>query len=182
MKIGMIGLGRMGYNMTLNLIDKGHKVIVYDVDLDSVKKLSKKGATGCKSLEEFFKLNNGIVWLMIPAQSVDKSLKEISKYLSKGDIVIDGGNSYYKDSIRRGKLLGKKGVKFLDCGTSGGISGARSGACMMIGGDRKTFVKVEKLFKDLCVKDGYGYMGKSGSGHFVKMVHNGIEYGMMGAL
>ena len=119
---------------------------------------------------------------MVSSKAVDAIIKQIHPYLKKGDIVIDGGNSFYKDSIKRYKALRKHGVGFLDCGTSGGIEGARHGACMMIGGDRAVFKKVEILFKDMCVKNGYGYMGKAGAGHFVKMVHNGIEYGMMSAI
>ena len=115
-------------------------------------------------------------------EGTDDSIKKLIPKLSKGDLIIDGGNSLYLDSVKRYKLLKSKRINFLDCGTSGGIEGARKGACMMIGGDKKVFKKVEVLFKDMCVKDGYGYMGNPGSGHFVKMVHNGIEYGMMGAL
>ena len=184
MKIGMVGLGRMGFNMVENLLDHKHKIVAYDVDKKAIKNISKKGAIPAYSLKEVIdKLPKPhVVWLMIPAKFVDSSLKELIPLLSKGDIVIDGGNSYYKDSIKRYNILKKKGVNFLDCGTSGGISGARNGACMMIGGEKTIFTKVEKLFKDMCVKDGYGYMGKAGAGHFVKGVHNGIEYGMMGAL
>ncbi|MEE9525841.1 MAG: decarboxylating 6-phosphogluconate dehydrogenase [Candidatus Woesearchaeota archaeon] len=184
MKLGMVGLGRMGYNMVLNLLDHKHKVIVYDVDMDPIKDLAKKGAIESHSVMELVsKLPQPrIVWIMIPSKFVKESLNNLVQYLDKGDIVIDGGNSYYKHSIKRYKKLSKKGIHFLDCGVSGGISGAREGACMMVGGEKRIFKKVEKLFKDMCVKEGYGYMGKSGSGHFVKGIHNGIEYGMMGAL
>jgi len=113
---------------------------------------------------------------------VDQTIKDLLPNLRKGNIIIDGGNSYFKDSMKRSSALTKRGIHFLDCGTSGGMEGARSGACMMVGGEKRIFKKVEKLFKDMCVNQGYGYMGESGAGHFVKMVHNGIEYGMMGAI
>jgi 6-phosphogluconate dehydrogenase len=185
MKLGFIGLGRMGENMCLNLLEKGHKLVVNDLSKAQIKKLSKKGASPAYSLEELTKKlpNKKIIWLMIPAgPPVDKTIKQLLPFLNKGDILIDGGNSYFKDSIKRFNKLKKKGICYLDCGTSGGIEGARDGACMMIGGEKIVFKKVEKLFRDMCVKDGYGYMGESGAGHFVKMVHNGIEYGMIGAL
>lgn len=183
MKIGFIGLGRMGENMVLNLMDHKHKIVGYDVNSKVVNKLGKKGMIKASSISDMVsKLNKRIIWIMVPSKFVDNVLKELIPFLKQGDIVIDGGNSFYKDSMRRSDLLKKKGVNFLDCGTSGGMEGARDGACMMIGGNNKVFSSVEVLFKDMCVKNGYGYMGKSGSGHFVKMVHNGIEYGYMGAL
>lgn len=185
MNIGFIGLGRMGFNMVQNLLDHNHKIIATDLNTKAVKKISRKGAKGAGSLKEMVESlpSRKIVWLMIPAgKPVDDILRELVPMLKKGDAIIDGGNSYFKDSIRRSKELKRDGISFLDCGTSGGVSGARHGACMMIGGDKKVFKKMEVLFKDLCVKDGYGYMGRSGAGHFVKMVHNGIEYGMMGAI
>ena len=120
---------------------------------------------------------------MVPAgKPVDMVLRSLVSLLKKGDIIIDGGNSYFKDSQKRHTALKKHGLNYMDCGTSGGIEGARHGACMMVGGEKEVFNKIEKLFKDMCVKDGYGYMGSCGAGHFVKMVHNGIEYGMMGAI
>ena len=184
MKMGLIGLGRMGYNMALNLLEHKHTLIVYDVSPKPAKQLAKKGAIPAASVKEVMdKLPKPrVVWIMIPSKFVESSLKEITPHLSKGDIIIDGGNSYYKDSIRRYHNLKKKGISFVDVGTSGGISGARHGACMMIGGDKKSFKKTEALYKDMCVKNGYGYMGNAGAGHFVKGIHNGIEYGMMGAL
>lgn len=183
--IGFIGLGRMGYNMVLNLASKNYKVVVYDRSPELTKKIAKHKAIPSYSLSEFMhKLpKQKIIWLMITSgKPVDDTLKKLIPYLSRGDIIIDGGNSYYLDSIRRYKELNKKNIHFIDCGTSGGISGARYGASMMIGGDKSVFNKINQLFRDLCVKNGYGYVGKSGSGHFVKMVHNGIEYGMMGAI
>ncbi|MFQ5532199.1 MAG: NAD(P)-binding domain-containing protein, partial [Candidatus Nanoarchaeia archaeon] len=188
MKIGFIGLGRMGENMVLNLLDHKHKVIGYNKSPGATKKLSKKkGFTGAYSLEEAVnKLKDQktkVIWLMIPAgKPVTETIKKLIPLLKKGDIIIDGGNSFFRDSQRRGKMLKEKGIHFLDCGTSGGMEGARHGACMMIGGDKKVFKKVEVLFKDMCVKDGYGYMGTSGAGHFVKGIHNGIEYGMIGSI
>ena len=185
MKIGFIGLGRMGYNMALNLLEHKHNIVAYDINPEAAKKLARKGAKPAYSIKELAEKlpRPRIVWLMIPAgKPVDNALKKLAPLLNRGDIVIDGGNSFYKDSIKRHSKLKRKGINFLDCGTSGGITGARHGACMMVGGERNIFRKVERLFRDMCVKDGYGYMGKPGAGHFVKMVHNGIEYGMMGAL
>jgi len=185
-KIGFIGLGKMGSNMVLNLLDKKYKVVVYNRSPWPTKKIAKKQAIPTCSIKEFVqKLNTKpkIIWLMITAgKPVENTIKSLLPYLKKGDIIIDGGNSFYDYSIKRAKQLKKKGIYFLDVGVSGGIKGARHGACMMIGGDKKIFTKIEKIFKDMCVKDGYGYMGKSGAGHFVKGVHNGIEYGMMSAL
>jgi 6-phosphogluconate dehydrogenase len=176
----------MGENMVLNLLEKKkHKIVVNDLSKSQINKLKKKGATSAYSLDELIQKlpNKKIIWLMIPAgKPVDKTIKTLLPNLNKGDIIIDGGNSYFKDSIRRFNSLKKKGIHYLDCGTSGGIEGARNGACMMIGGNKKIYKKVKILFKDMCVKDGYGYMGQSGAGHFVKMVHNGIEYGMLGAI
>ena len=184
MKIGFIGLGRMGFSMCLNLLEHKHKLVVYDVNKKPIKQLAKKGAIPAYDMKEVIQKlpKQKIVWLMIPAKFVDDTLKKLLPLLNKNDIVIDGGNSYYTDSIKRYNQLKKKGIKFLDCGTSGGIEGARYGACMMVGGDKPVFKKVEKLFKDQCVERGYGYMGNPGAGHFVKMAHNAIEYGMMGAI
>jgi 6-phosphogluconate dehydrogenase len=185
MKIGFVGLGKMGFNMVENLLDKKHEVTAFDLSAEAVKNIAEKGADTASSLKELAqKLSSPkIVWLMVPAGSpVDKVLSELAPLLSKGDIIIDGGNSYYKDTMRRAEELKSKGIDYLDAGTSGGLSGARYGACMMIGGDKKVFEIVEQLFKDMCVEKGYGYVGKSGAGHFVKMVHNGVEYGMMEAI
>jgi len=171
--------------MVLNLLEKGHSVVAYNRSSEKVRGVEGKGAEGAYSIKEFFKKipKKRIIWLMVKAgKPVDILISKLNPFLEKGDIIIDGGNSYFEDSIRRYNSLKKKGIHFLDCGTSGGISGARHGACMMIGGDKLVFKSVEKLFKDMCVKDGYGYMGRIGMGHFVKMVHNGIEYGMMGAI
>jgi 6-phosphogluconate dehydrogenase len=183
--IGFIGLGRMGMNMVLNLLDKKYKPVVYNRSPEAIKKAARKGAQASYSIKEMIgKLpKRKIVWVMIKSgKPVDDTIKEMLKYMKAGDIIIDGGNSFFKDSIRRYDMLRKKGIGFIDCGVSGGISGARNGACMMIGGNKKDFKKTENYFKHMSVKNGYAYMGSSGAGHFVKMVHNGIEYGMMGAL
>jgi 6-phosphogluconate dehydrogenase len=185
LKIGFIGLGRMGLNMVYNLLDHGYKPVVLNRSLEPTRQAAKKGAIPAFSISELInKLpKQKIVWLMIPAgKPVDKTISNLLPYLKRGDIVIDGGNSYYLDSQKRYKQLKKKGISYIDCGTSGGQEGARKGACMMIGGDKKVYKKTESLYRDMTVKDGYGYMGTSGGGHFVKMIHNGIEYGMMGAI
>jgi 6-phosphogluconate dehydrogenase len=185
MKLGFVGLGKMGFNMVENLLDHKHEVVAFDLNADSVKNIGKKGAATASSLKDLVDQlpSPKIVWLMVPAgKPVDATLKDLTPLLSKGDIVIDGGNSYYKDSVRRGEELSKQGLFFFDCGTSGGLEGARNGACMMIGGDKKVFKKIEKIFEDMNVENGYGWVGKTGAGHFVKMVHNGIEYGMMEAI
>ena len=185
-QIGFMGLGRMGENMVLNLLDKKYKVTIYNRSPEPVKKLSKKkNAIASYDLEEFVRKipKPRVVWIMITAgKAIDSVIDKLTSLLSKGDTIIEGGNSFYEDSIKRYKKLKKKGINFLDVGVSGGIEGARNGACIMVGGDKKIFKKNENLFKDLTVKEGYGYMGISGAGHFVKGIHNGIEYGMMGAL
>lgn len=185
MKLGFIGLGRMGLNMVFNLIDSKHQVVAYNRSPDPTKEAANHGAIPVFSLKDFIdKLpSQKIIWIMIKSgQSVDDMITQIVPLLKEGDIIIDGGNSYFEDSKRRYAELKKKGIDFLDCGTSGGLEGARHGACMMVGGDKEIFQKVEILFRDMCVKEGYGYMGSAGAGHFVKMVHNGIEYGMMQAI
>jgi 6-phosphogluconate dehydrogenase len=185
MKLGMIGLGKMGMNLVLNLLDHQHEVIVYDVNSEPRQQLAEKGAIAADSIQELVAglPSPRIVWLMVPAgEIVDSILNEITPQLQKGDIVIDGGNSHYKDSLRRGKQCAEKGIHFMDVGTSGGMEGARQGGCFMIGGDKEAFAYIEPIFRDLAVKDGYLYTGESGSGHFLKMVHNGIEYGMMQAI
>ncbi len=184
MELGYIGLGKMGYNMVERLLEKGHRVVVYDRDPAAVKALAVNGAKPAASIQELTRSLGWprTVWIMVPHQAVDAVLKELAPSLSRGDTVIDGGNSPYKDSIRRAKELEARGIDFLDAGVSGGPAGARNGACIMVGGKKEVFQKFETLFRDLSVPDGYGYMGKSGAGHFVKMVHNGIEYGMMQSL
>jgi 6-phosphogluconate dehydrogenase len=183
-KIGYIGLGKMGFNMVERLLEKGHEVVAYDRNADTMKAARNKGAQTEDTLSALVAVlpSPRLVWIMVPHQAVDAVLKDLTPHLAKGDVVIDGGNSPYKESIRRAAELGAKGIDFLDAGVSGGPAGARSGACIMVGGEKTVFQKFEALFRDLSVPDGYGYMGKSGAGHFVKMVHNGIEYGMMEAL
>jgi len=185
MKIGLIGLGKMGFNLGLNFLDHQHKIVAYDVNPDAVKQLEAKGATGAYSIKELVEQLEAprIVWVMVPAGEITEGvINDVSPYLEKGDIIIDGGNSNYKDTLRRAEKLGEKGIYFFDCGTSGGMEGARHGVCTMIGGDAETFKLIEPIFKDISVENGYLYTGPVGSGHFLKMVHNGIEYGMMQAI
>jgi 6-phosphogluconate dehydrogenase len=185
MQIGLVGLGKMGFNLARNIQSKGHEVIAYDINEASLKAISEYGVKPVKSLKELAEnvKTKRVIWLMIPAGDlVDKTLDELKKYLTVGDIVIDGGNSFFKDSVRRGKDLGALQIDYLDCGTSGGTEGALNGVCAMIGGNRFAFNHCEPLFKDISLTDGYLYCGASGSGHYVKMVHNGIEYGMMQAI
>lgn len=182
MNIGIIGLGKMGFNLSLNLLRNDHKVFAYDLNKESVKNIEQKGAIGAYSIKELIDSMNGrkVIWLMIPSgRAVDDTLDEVKKYLTPNDIIIDGGNSNYKDSLRRYDELKKKEINFMDCGTSGGTSGALNGACTMIGADDEPFNYCEQIFKDLSIENGYLHVGKPGSGHFTKMVHNGIEYGMM---
>ncbi|NNU91473.1 phosphogluconate dehydrogenase (NAD(+)-dependent, decarboxylating) [Anoxybacillus sp. CHMUD] len=184
MKVGLIGLGKMGLNLGKNLIDHKHEVVAFDVNANAVEEIKKYGAKGVSSLEELvLSLENPrIVWLMVPHNVVDSVIREITPFLNKGDIVIDGGNSHYKESIHRYNELKEAGIRFMDAGTSGGVEGARNGACYMVGGDPEAWSVVEPLFRDTAVENGYLYAGKAGSGHFLKMVHNGIEYGMMAAI
>ncbi|MCZ8492991.1 decarboxylating 6-phosphogluconate dehydrogenase [Priestia sp. Y58] len=183
MKIGLIGLGKMGYNLSLNLMDNHHEVVAYDVNKEAVEKLSNEGATGAFTVEELVNElppSPKVVWIMVPAGEVTENvITELKELLSEGDIIIDGGNSNYKESVRRAHDLQEKGIYFFDVGTSGGMEGARNGACTMIGGDAEVFRTIEPIFNDICVENGFMYAGKSGSGHFLKMVHNGVEYGMM---
>ncbi len=184
MKIGYIGLGKMGMGMVKLLLEKGHEVVATDPNEETRKEAEAAGAETVINLSEFKEKLPGekFIWIMVPHQIVDTVLKDLSDVLTVGDVIMDGGNSNYNDTVRRGAELKEKGLVFMDVGTSGGPSGARNGACMMIGGSRDKFEKYERLFKDLSVKDGYGYMGKTGAGHYVKMIHNGIEYGMMQAI
>ncbi|AYE52766.1 decarboxylating 6-phosphogluconate dehydrogenase [Priestia megaterium NCT-2] len=183
MKIGLIGLGKMGYNLSLNLMDNHHEVVAYDVNKEAVEKLANEGATGAFTVEELVNElphSPKVVWIMVPAGEVTENvITELKELLSEGDIIIDGGNSNYKESVRRAQDLQEKGIYFFDVGTSGGMEGARNGACTMIGGNAEVFRTIEPVFNDICVENGFMYAGKSGSGHFLKMVHNGVEYGMM---
>jgi 6-phosphogluconate dehydrogenase len=184
MELGYIGVGKMGFNMIERLLEKGHRVAAFDRDRDALGEIAKKGAKTADSLQDLvFSLTAPcLIWFMVPHQAVDAVLNALVPLLAKGDTVVDGGNSHYKESMRRARELEAKGIDFLDAGVSGGPSGARNGACIMVGGRKEVFEGFEGLFRDLSVEGGLGYMGKSGAGHFVKMVHNGIEYGMMQAL
>ncbi|HEU4963024.1 MAG TPA: decarboxylating 6-phosphogluconate dehydrogenase [Bacilli bacterium] len=185
MQLGMIGLGKMGYNLVRNLLDHKHSVVAYDVNQDTVQELADHGATAASSIGDLVgKLDAPrIVWVMVPAGAiVDQVLRDLHGALSPGDIIIEGGNSHFKESMARAEQARAKGLHYLDVGTSGGMEGARHGACLMIGGERSVFDRVEPIFRDISVENGYTYGGDSGGGHFLKMVHNGIEYGMMQAI
>lgn len=182
MKIGFIGLGKMGSNMVQRLLNNGHEIVAFALTVESVKKVEEKGAVGAGSLQDLVdKLKKPrVIWLMVPAgEATEKTISQITPLLEKGDILIDGGNSFYKDSMRRADELKKAGIFFLDAGTSGGIWGLKIGYCMMIGGDKDIFDKLEPVFKSLAPENGYAHVGPHGAGHFVKMVHNGIEYAML---
>ncbi len=182
MQIGLIGLGKMGYNLALNMKQKGHSVIAYDANRTAMEKIQAQGITTVPTIHELAAALSGrkVIWLMVPAgQVVEVVVNNLKNILNADDIIIDGGNSFYKDTIQRGRDLENLGVHLLDCGTSGGVEGALHGACTMIGGWKEAFDYCEPLFKSISVESGYLYCGKSGNGHFVKMIHNGIEYGMM---
>lgn len=184
MKLAMIGLGRMGMNMAKRLLNGGHDVVAYNRSSGKTEKLVEDGAVGVYSISDLVEKlpRPRIVWIMLPAgQAVDDQIQALEAILSPGDIVIDGGNTYYKDDIRRAKDLEDKNICYMDVGVSGGIWGLRSGYCLMIGGDKETYRLLEPIFKTLAPEEGYLYCGTTGAGHFVKMVHNGIEYGMMQA-
>ncbi|QRG69054.1 phosphogluconate dehydrogenase (NAD(+)-dependent, decarboxylating) [Brevibacillus choshinensis] len=185
MKLAILGLGKMGYNLTLNLLSHKHDVVAYDVEPKRADELGREGAIPAYSIEDVVSKLEAprVIWLMVPAGDiVDELVDKLSGLLSAGDIVIDGGNSHYKQSLARYARLQEKGIHFLDAGTSGGMEGARRGACMMIGGDREAFAHIEPMIRDINVPNGYLYAGEAGSGHFLKMIHNGIEYGMMQAI
>lgn len=184
MKVGLIGLGKMGLNLGQNLIDNKHEVVAFDVNGSAVEEMNKYGAQGASDLKELVESleKPRVVWIMVPHAVVDSVIDEMTPLLSTGDIVIEAGNSHYKESIRRYNQLKEVGIHFMDAGTSGGMEGARNGACYMIGGDPEAWSIVEPIFKDTAVENGFIYAGKAGSGHFLKMVHNGIEYGMMAAI
>lgn len=184
MHIGLIGLGKMGMNVGKNVMDHTHRVTAFDVNPAAVEELKEYGAMGAASMQELVESlpQPRVIWIMVPHGVVDSVLADIQPLLQTGDIVIEAGNSHYKESIRRYELLKEDGIHFMDVGTSGGTHGARFGACYMIGGDPGAWAIVEPLFKDTSVENGYLYAGKVGSGHFLKMVHNGIEYGMMAAI
>jgi 6-phosphogluconate dehydrogenase len=201
MQLGMVGLGRMGSNLVRRLMRGGHECVVYDVNADAVKGLEGEGATGTKSLEEFAaQLSQPrVVWVMVPAALTGETVERLADLLESGDIVIDGGNSYYRDDIERAKQLRAQGIHYVDLGTSGGIFGLERGYCLMIGGERETVEHLDPIFRTIAPgveaaprtagrdgepttpEHGYLHCGPHGAGHFVKMVHNGIEYGIMAA-
>lgn len=182
MQIGLIGLGKMGFNLALNLKRNGYEVVANDVNTDFVHKIGQEGIATAETISELTRQLKGrrVIWIMVPAgEIVDEVIFSLLPFLNKNDIVIDGGNSNFKDSKRRFQMLKENGVCYLDCGTSGGTSGALDGACTMIGGDKDVFDYVAQVFEAISVPNGSLYTGASGSGHYTKMVHNGIEYGMM---
>lgn len=184
MQIGMIGLGRMGMNMSIRLLRGGHKVVAHDSSGQRLREAKKAGAVPAATLRGLVKglSRPRIVWMMIPAgKPVDETIGCLAGMLDRGDIVIDGGNGYYRDDVRRHVELASHGLYYMDMGVSGGIWGLENGYCMMAGGDQKIFRKIEPILKSLAPEDGYLYCGPAGAGHFVKMVHNAIEYGMMAA-
>jgi 6-phosphogluconate dehydrogenase len=184
MKIGFIGLGKMGFNMVHRLLNHHHEMVVWNRSVESVREIMKLGAIGAGSVEELVQLLPGrkVIWLMVPAgKPVDDMLEELIRLLSENDIIIDGGNSYWRDTQQRAKKAAEHGIQFLDCGTSGGIWGLQNGYCLMYGGTKEAAEYVGPVFKSLAPPNGYVYCGPSGTGHMVKMVHNGIEYGMMQA-
>lgn len=185
MKIHLIGLGKMGANLALNLKDHGHEVLGFDLDPKAREVLSKEGIQTFDDLGNLLKRNSNeklVVWLLVPNQIVDLVIDQVLPHLQANDIIVDGGNSNYKKSLARYEKLNKLQIEFVDVGTSGGTYGARNGACLMIGGTKETYDYLANVYHDIAIKDGYGYMGGPGAGHFVKMVHNGIEYGMMQAI
>jgi 6-phosphogluconate dehydrogenase len=201
MQLGMIGLGRMGANLVRRLMRDGHQCVAYDVNAEAVKTLAAEGADGASSIAEFVgKLSRPRnIWIMVPAGIVEPTLSSLVPLLDSGDVVIDGGNSYYRDDITRSALLKEKGLHYLDVGTSGGVWGLERGYCLMIGGDEAAVSRLDPIFRtiapgagtveatpgrapDSTASEGYLHCGPSGAGHFVKMVHNGVEYGMMAAI
>ncbi len=184
MQVGMIGLGRMGMNMSRRLLKGGHEVVVFNRTLEKSVQMEKEGAIATRSLQELVsKLSHKrVLWIMYPAgELVDETIDTLSNLVSPGDIIVDGGNSFYKDDIRRARKLKTMDIHYIDAGVSGGIWGLEIGYCTMIGGNKEDFEYIEPLLKTLAPEDGYLYCGPTGAGHFVKMVHNGIEYGIMEA-
>jgi 6-phosphogluconate dehydrogenase len=182
MQIALIGLGKMGYNLALNFKKNQHDVIAFDINKAAMEKIAAEGVKTAPSIADLVNAIPGrrIIWIMVPAgNTVDVILSNLKNHLKTEDIIIDGGNSHFKDTLARARDLEKMGVHFLDCGTSGGVNGALHGVCTMIGGRKEIFDHCEPIFKSISIPEGYLYCGKCGSGHFTKMVHNGIEYGMM---
>lgn len=184
MKIGFVGLGKMGGKMVERLLKHGHEVVAYDLSQKEIDNVVEKGAIGAKDLNDLVsKLDERkIIWLMVPAGiPVESNITELLKILKADDIIIDGGNSYWRETVKRGIRVKEKNIHYLDCGTSGGVWGLQNGYCLMYGGDKEACNYVEPIFKSLAPENGYMRCGESGAGHMVKMVHNGIEYGMMQA-
>ncbi|HKO16698.1 MAG TPA: decarboxylating 6-phosphogluconate dehydrogenase [Gemmatimonadaceae bacterium] len=184
MQLAMIGLGRMGGNMVERLMRHGHETVVYDRSADAIAKYQQMGATGAKDLVDIVKRlrTPRIIWIMVPAGApVDQTIEMLEPHLVQGDVLIDGGNSNFHDTMRRARALEPKGIEFIDCGTSGGVWGLENGYCLMVGGTDRAVKYCEPIFRALAPEHGYAHMGPSGSGHYVKMVHNGIEYGMLQA-
>ena len=185
MQLAMVGLGRMGGNMATRLAKGGHELIVYDQSAQAVQALAGKGIVAAKTAPDLarqLKAPPRVVWLMLPAgPAVESTIAELTPHLSRGDILIEGGNSNFHDSLRRAELLKAKGIEFLDAGVSGGIWGLEAGYCLMVGGSKAAFQHCEPIFKTLATPDGYAHVGPAGAGHYVKMVHNGIEYGLLQA-
>jgi 6-phosphogluconate dehydrogenase len=185
MQIGYIGLGKMGKNMVLHLLEKGHQVVAWNRSPEPRVEVASAGAQTVETVEELVSKLEGpkLIWLMLPAGDVTgQMVKQVADLLAPGDTIIEGANSFFKDTVERAKYLKEKQIHFIDAGVSGGPSGARNGACVMIGGDKEAFQKYEQLFKDISAPDAYRFFEGNGAGHFVKMVHNGIEYGMMQAI
>jgi 6-phosphogluconate dehydrogenase len=184
MKLAMIGLGKMGMNMAWRLMQGNHDIIAFDLSKAAVEEIAAEGATGASSLQQVVEILSGprIVWMMLPAgKPVEDTISRLKELLSPEDIIIDGGNTYYKDDLRRYQNLKEAGIRYMDVGVSGGVWGLKMGYCMMMGGDKDVFEYLEPIFQTLAPKDGYLYCGNIGAGHFVKMVHNGIEYALMQA-
>jgi len=201
MQLGMIGLGRMGSGMVRRLLAAGHECVVFDLDAEAVHALERDGATGCTALDDFVRSLRWprAAWLMVPAGAVDSTLEDLAPLLEADDVVIDGGNSYYRDDVRRADALGRSGIHYVDVGTSGGVHGFERGFCQMIGGEAEAVRRLDPVFAALApgrdaaaptpgraaaagtAEHGYLHCGAHGAGHFVKMVHNGIEYGLMAA-
>ncbi len=188
MKIGYVGLGKMGKNMVLNLVEKGIEVVAWNRSPEPREEVSKAGAKAVETLEELVEtLRNGedpiTIWLMLTAgETTDEFIDKLIPLMKKGDLLIDGGNSFYKDTLTRAERIKAAGIRFMDIGTSGGPGGARTGACLMIGGDAADYEEIKELVVAASSKDAYGHFGPIGAGHFAKMVHNGVEYGMMEAI
>ncbi len=184
MEIGFIGLGKMGLNMVTRLLQKGHRIVVYDHSTVPVRQAERHGAVGVSSLEDLVRrlAPPRTVWVMVPAGGpTEETIASLSDLLEPEDVILDGGNTHFHDDVRRARELKVKGIHYMDVGTSGGIWGLKAGYCLMIGGEEKTYAHLEPIFRDLAPEKGYAYLGSHGAGHYVKMIHNGIEYGLMQA-